>query len=141
MTPTPTPVEVPVLVYDGDCGFCTASVRVAQRWIRKMPAVAPYQTLAASGDLTRLGLTTDRCSQAVQYVARDRAVYSAHDAVAALLLGAGVGWWVLGALLRAPGIHALAGVAYRWVARNRHRLPGASDRCSLSSTNSSSSAR
>ena len=51
------------------------------------------------------------------------------------------GWWVLGALLRAPGLHALAGLAYRWVARNRHRLPGASDLCSLSSTNSSSSAR
>lgn len=141
MTGMTAGVPVPVLVYDGDCGFCTASVRQAQRWIGSMPTVASYQSLAATGDLSRLGLTADRCSEAVQYVARDRAVYSAHDAVAAVLLGAGRGWWVLGALLRAPGLHALAGVAYRWVARNRHRLPGASDRCSLSSTNNSSSAR
>lgn len=134
-------VDLPVLVYDGDCGFCTASARFGQRWIRRMPTVASYQSLDASGALVRLGLTPERCSLAVQYVARDRAVYSAHDAVAAVLLAAGRGWWVLGALLRAPGIHALAGVAYRWVARNRHRLPGATDLCSLSSTNKPSSAR
>jgi predicted DCC family thiol-disulfide oxidoreductase YuxK len=133
-------VDVPVLVYDGDCGFCSASARFGQRWIGRMPTVASYQALEASGALGRLGLTPERCSLAVQYVARDRAVYSAHDAVAALLLGAGRGWWVLGALLRAPGIHALAGVAYRCVARNRHRLPGATDRCSLSSTSRPSSA-
>ena len=141
MTTLPATVAVPVLVYDGDCGFCTATARFAQRWIGQMPTVVSYQSLASDGHLFRLGLTTERCSQAVQYVARDRAVYSAHDAVAAVLLGAGRGWWVLGALLRAPGLHAFAGLAYRWVARNRHRLPGASDLCSLSSTNSSSSAR
>lgn len=132
---------LPVLVFDGDCGFCTASVRFAERWIGSMPAVVSYQSLDADGDLARLGLSAEACAVAVQYVARDRAVYAAHDAVAALLLGAGRGWWFLGALLRAPGVHALAGVVYRWVARNRHRLPGATDRCSLSSTSSSSRAR
>jgi predicted DCC family thiol-disulfide oxidoreductase YuxK len=67
----------------------------------------------------------------VRYVARDHHVYAGEDAVAALLLGAGKGWWLLGAMLRLPGIHWLAGVAYRWVARNRHRLPGGTPACSL----------
>jgi predicted DCC family thiol-disulfide oxidoreductase YuxK len=119
--------DVPVLIFDGDCAFCSSSVRVAQRVIGRMPRAEPYQF----ADLVALGLTAEECNQAVQYVARDRHVYSAHDAVSALLLGAGGGWWVLGALLRLPGVHWLSGVGYRWVARNRHRLPGGTPACSL----------
>lgn len=119
--------SLPVLVYDGDCAFCSSSVRVAQRWIRRMPHVVPYQR----ADLARLGLTEQQCALAVQYVARDHRVHSAHDAVSATLLSAGKGWWVLGALLHLPGVHWLSGVLYRWVARNRHRLPGGTPACSL----------
>lgn len=132
-------IALPVLVYDGDCAFCTASVDRARRWIGRMPTVVAYQAAEADGSLARLGLTADECAAAVQYVARDHRVYRAHDAVAATLLGAGRGWWVLGALLRAPGVHWLAGHVYRWVARNRHRLPGGTPRCSLSSAASPSS--
>jgi predicted DCC family thiol-disulfide oxidoreductase YuxK len=89
----------------------------------------PYQRV---DDLAALGLTEAGCIAAVQYVARDHRVYAAQDAVAALLLGAGSGWWFLGALLRLPGIHWLAGAAYRWMAHNRHRLPGGTPACSLS---------
>jgi predicted DCC family thiol-disulfide oxidoreductase YuxK len=120
-------IDVPVLIFDGDCAFCSSSVRVAQRFIGRMPRVEPYQF----ADLGLLGLTSEECVLAVQYVARDRHVYSAHDAVSALLLAAGRGWWVLGALMRLPGVHWLSGVAYRWVARNRHRLPGGTPACSL----------
>ena len=118
---------LPVLVFDGDCAFCSSSVRFAQRWIGHMPAAEPYQF----ADLDSLGLTEQQCNAAVQYVARDQHVYSAHDAVSALLLGAGRGWWLLGALMRVPGVHWLCGVAYRWMARNRHRLPGGTPACSL----------
>jgi predicted DCC family thiol-disulfide oxidoreductase YuxK len=120
-------ISLPVLVFDGDCAFCSSSVRVARRLIRRMPTVVPYQR----APLERLGLTEAQCQHAVQYVARDHRVHSAHDAVSALLLGAGVGWWFLGALLRLPGVHWLSGVVYRWVARNRHRLPGGTPACSL----------
>ena len=120
--------SLPVLVYDGDCAFCSSSVRFAQRWVRRMPRVVPYQRT----DLARLGLTEQQCEQSVQYVARDHRVHSAQDAVAATLLAAGKGWWVLGASMHLPGVHWLSGVAYRWVARNRHRLPGGTPACSLS---------
>lgn len=119
--------HVPVLVFDGDCAFCTSSVRVATRWIRRMPTTVPYQF----ADLERLGLTEDACRDAVQYVARDHRVLAAEDAVAAVLLSAGKGWWLLGALLHVPGVHWLSGVAYRWVARNRHRLPGGTPACQV----------
>ncbi len=119
--------SLPVLVFDGDCAFCSATVRRAQRWIRRMPPVVPFQR----ADLGLLGLTEADCLAAVQYVARDRKVYAAEDAVGAVLLAAGKGWWLLGAVLRAPGIHWLSGVVYRSVARNRHRLPGSTPACSL----------
>ena len=119
--------RLPVLVYDGDCAFCSASVRFGRRWIRRMPTVVPAQ----AADLVALGLTADQCAEAVQYVALDRRVHSAEDAVIAVLLAAGRGWWVLGALLRVPGVHWTAGVVYRWVARNRHRLPGGTDQCTM----------
>jgi len=109
---------LPVLVWDGDCAFCQSCVQFAQRHIGTMPAVVAYQAT----DLVALGLTEEACVTAVQYVARDQRAYSANDAVAALLLAAGKGWWVLGALMHVPGVHWLCGVAYRWVARNRHRL-------------------
>jgi predicted DCC family thiol-disulfide oxidoreductase YuxK len=119
--------SLPLLVFDGDCAFCSSSVRAGQRLIGRMPNVVAYQF----ADLPSLGLTPEECAAAVRYVARDHHVYAGEDAVAALLLGAGRGWWFLGALIRVPGIHWLAGVAYRWVARNRHRLPGGTPACSL----------
>jgi predicted DCC family thiol-disulfide oxidoreductase YuxK len=120
--------DLPVLVFDGDCAFCSSSVRAAQRWIRSMPPAVAYQ----HADLPSVALTEAACVTAVQYVARDHRVYSGEDAVAALLLGAGKGWWFIGAAMRLPGVHWVAGVAYRWVARNRHRLPGGTPACSLS---------
>ncbi len=112
------PTLVPVLVYDGDCGFCTKSVLWGRRHLRRMTPGVPYQ----SADLVALGLTEAQCATAVQYVARDRHVLSGADAVAATLLAAGKGWWVLGAAMHLPGVHWLMDRAYRWVARNRHRL-------------------
>ena len=124
---SPEVPDVPVLVFDGDCAFCTSTVNVATRWIRRMPTTVPYQF----ADLERLGLTEAACRDAVQYVARDRRILAAEDAVAGVLLAAGKGWWLLGALMHLPGAHWLSGVAYRWVARNRYRLPGGTAACQL----------
>lgn len=128
---------VPVLLFDGDCAFCTSSVRWAQRAIRHMPRAEPYQF----ADLAALGLSAEECAAAVQYVALDGHVHAAHDAVSALLLGAGGGWWVLGALMRVPGVHWLSGVIYRTVACNRHRLPGGTAACALPRTDAISDPR
>lgn len=116
-----------MLIFDGDCAFCTSSVNWGKRHIAHMPHTEPYQF----ADLAALDLTAEQCNHSVQYVARDRHVYSAHDAVSALLLGASRGWWLLGALMRVPGVHWLSGGLYRWVATNRHRLPGGTAACAL----------
>jgi predicted DCC family thiol-disulfide oxidoreductase YuxK len=123
-------VSEPVLVYDGDCGVCARLARLAAARVRPRPesfAVTAYQDIS----LARLGLTAAQCDQALQWVAADGRVSSAQDAVARVLLSGRVWLRPLGAVILAPGVNALAAVIYRWVAANRHRLPGGTPACSL----------
>lgn len=120
-------VENAVLVYDGDCAFCRRCVRFIERRVKRHPRLVAWQAT----DLDALGLTADQCREAVQWVGPDGRHEAAHRAVARTLVGAGSGWALLGRVLLLPGVVQLAGVVYRWVARNRHRLPGGTVECSL----------
>ena len=113
-------------VYDGDCAFCSTCARFIERRIPSAAAVVAWQRT----DLAALGLTSDECEQAVQWVAADHRA-SGPDAVARLLLDAG-GWWRLpGWALLFPPVRWVAWPTYRLIARNRHRLPGGTATCSL----------
>lgn len=119
-----------VLVYDGDCGMCTRSASLVTSRIRRSPAdfeVVAYQ----DADLPALGLTVEQCDEALRWVGPDGRASSAQDAVARTLLAGRPGFRPLGLLLLTPGVNSMAGVVYRWVARNRHRLPGGTPACSL----------
>ncbi|GGK94459.1 hypothetical protein Ppa06_48760 [Planomonospora parontospora subsp. parontospora] len=118
--------ERPVLVYDGDCGFCTASVHFAERWIGVRARVTPWQ----SADLTALGTTPQRADREVLWVERGR-VYGGAQAAARLLIAAGAPWSALGFALRLPPLRWAAHGLYRLVAANRHRLPGGTPACAL----------
>lgn len=123
-------MPTPVLIYDGDCGICTRLSRVTTSIVRARPddfAVSAYQ----DADLPALGLTVDECDGALQWVASDGRISSAQNAVARVLLAGHMWWRPVGAALLLPGVNTLAGVGYRWVARNRHRLPGGTPACSL----------
>lgn len=123
-------VASPVLVYDGDCGICTKLSRIVTTRLRARPSDFVV-TASQHADLPALGLTTAQCGAALQWVAADGRVSSAEDAVARTFLASRMPFRPLGALLLLPGAHAIAGVAYRWVARNRHRLPGGTAACAL----------
>jgi predicted DCC family thiol-disulfide oxidoreductase YuxK len=117
---------LPVLVFDGDCAFCTSSARWARRLLR-LDAVEPWQQL----DLEQLGLDPERCNAALQWVGIDGQIVEADRAVVAAMRHAGRLWLLPAAVLSAPGIRSLAALSYRWVARNRHRLPGGTPACRL----------
>ena len=124
---SPSIVEpTPLLIFDGDCAFCTSSVRFIERRIRRHPRIQSWQR----SDLAKLGLTQEQCETAVQLIENGR-VTSAHVAIARLLIYGKWGWAVLGYLLLVPGIKQIAGVAYRWVAKNRDRMPGGTAECAL----------
>lgn len=114
-------------MYDGDCAFCTRSVRFIERRIARHPRIVAWQ----AADLDALGLTREMCETAVQWVDVDGTVSSGHRAVARTLVHGGGAWRLLGHLISLPGVSALAGVTYRWIARNRHRMPGGSALCVL----------
>jgi predicted DCC family thiol-disulfide oxidoreductase YuxK len=117
-------VTGPVLLYDGDCAFCTSCARLIERRVRPAAAVEPWQF----ADLEALGVSAEQATAAVQWI--DAAgVRSGHEAIAATLRAGGPLWHPLGHLLVLPGISALAARAYELVAANRYRLPGGTPAC------------
>ncbi|URM92496.1 DUF393 domain-containing protein [Streptomyces sp. MRC013] len=117
----------PVLVYDGDCGFCSTSVRFAERYVRPRCTATPWQF----ADLEELGVTRRRAEHEVLWVTPAGTVYGGSRAVAKLLLGSPGGWPVLGAVLTLPLVRWAAHGVYRLVADNRHRMPGGTAACAL----------
>lgn len=120
-------VTRPILVFDGDCAFCSRSVRFVERRIRRHPRIVAWQSI----DLAALNLTQAECEEAVQWIDVDGTRASAHVAVAHTLVYGGKGWALLGRLVLVPGVRSIAGFVYRWVARNRHRMPGGTSQCNL----------
>ena len=119
-----SPRERPVLIFDGDCGFCTTCARLLER-IGPDADVVAWQLI----DLTELGITEERAADAVQWVGIDGTVRSGHEAIGAVLGTAGGVWKLLGGTLQLPGVSWLAARAYRLVADNRYRLPGGTPAC------------
>ncbi|MFG2682031.1 thiol-disulfide oxidoreductase DCC family protein [Streptomyces sp. NPDC048392] len=117
----------PVLIYDGDCGFCTTAVRVIERRARPRCEIVPWQ----QADLGAFGVTRERAQHEVLWATPIGTVYGGADAVAKLLLSAGGAWSVLGAALRLLPARWAGHAVYRLVANNRSWLPGATEACSL----------
>jgi predicted DCC family thiol-disulfide oxidoreductase YuxK len=120
-------MTTPTFVYDGDCSFCTTCAQFIERRIPTHARVVPWQF----ADLDALGLTTEQCETAVQWVAADGTVAAGPDAIALLLRDAGRLWQVAGGALAAGPVRLAAWPAYRWVASHRHLLPGGTAACSL----------
>src|SRR5262245_21097291 len=114
----------PVLLFDGDCGFCTSCAHLLER-IGTDAEIVPWQL----ADLDELGITAAQAADAVQWVGEDGSVRAGHDAIAASLDAAGQPWRLVGRAIVLPGISQLAAAVYRVVARNRHRMPGGTPAC------------
>ncbi|MER5863638.1 DUF393 domain-containing protein [Kitasatospora sp. NPDC002040] len=130
----------PVLIYDGDCAFCTSSVQTAERYLRASLSAGnweavPYQFADLAALDARAGglglITAERAEQEVLWLTPAGDVHSGAQAAARLLLRSGGAWAYLGALLTLAPVRPLAALGYRWVARNRHSLPGGTPACSL----------
>ncbi|MGW0607863.1 thiol-disulfide oxidoreductase DCC family protein [Streptomyces sp. NPDC002640] len=117
----------PVLVFDGDCGFCTSSVRVIERWVRPRCLSVPWQR----ADLAALGVSGDRARREALWVTPEGTVHGGAEAVARILRSAGGGWALCGAAMARPPLSWVARAAYRVVAANRRRLPGGTPACAL----------
>jgi predicted DCC family thiol-disulfide oxidoreductase YuxK len=119
-------MSTPVLIFDGDCGFCTRSAH----WIGARlddATITPYQSI----EIADYGLDINDVTSAVYFVDEHGATYRGHLAIGRALIAAGGFWSVVGWLLVTPPIAWIAKPIYALIARNRSKLPGGSDACEL----------
>ncbi|MGI9603054.1 MAG: thiol-disulfide oxidoreductase DCC family protein [Acidimicrobiales bacterium] len=116
-----------VLLYDGDCGFCTRSATFIGDRLAPPGQALPWQRV----DLARYGLETDAVADASYWIDQHGRPHRGAAAITGAL-AAGTGGWsrVAWAFDRAP-LSWLAAAVYPLVVRFRHRLPGSSDRCAV----------
>jgi NADH dehydrogenase len=118
-----------ILVYDGDCGFCTTAARWAAGKFRHGERVEPWQVLGP--DLPNYGLSLTDVQDAAWWVNADGLRERGHRAVGrALQAGGGlrrfIGWFVL-----TPPTSWLAAGVYRLTVRWRDKLPGGTPACKV----------
>jgi predicted DCC family thiol-disulfide oxidoreductase YuxK len=116
-----------VLVYDGDCGFCTRSAMWAAKRLPLPATVQPSQVI----DLDALGLTDDDVACAAWWVDANGRRWGGHQAVGKALVATGSWRALLGHAVLARPLSWLAEPVYGWVARNRSRMPSGSPRCGI----------
>ena len=119
--------ERPVILFDGVCNLCDASVRfVIDRDPEARFRFAPLESPAAAALLARHGRTLPAAPQAVLLV-EDGRVWEGSDAALRIARRLRGPWRLAGALTAVP--RPLREAAYRLVARNRFRWFGRRESC------------
>ncbi len=116
-----------LLIFDGDCGFCSRCARFIARRMPSTAEVKPWQRL----DLGAYGVTSEQTQREVVWVGTDGRIDGGAQAIAQLLLDCGGVWKVPGAVLRVPPFRWIGAALYRLVATYRYRLPGGTSACKL----------
>ena len=117
-----------MLIFDGECGFCTAAALFVERGFRHGERAVPYQSLDGA-TLGALGLSQADVRAAAWWVGRDGRCERGHRAVGRALVAGGRGRAVLGWLCVMPPSSVVAAAVYRVVVRLRGRLPPATAAC------------
>ena len=115
------------LIWDGDCAFCARCVGFIERRVKTEAKIVAHQ----KADLLQLGLTTEQCNAALQWVFRDSTTRSGSRAVAALLRSSNFGWAILGVTIDLPVVRLISSAIYKVIAKNRQHLPGGTAACAL----------
>jgi predicted DCC family thiol-disulfide oxidoreductase YuxK len=118
----------PMLIFDGDCGFCTSSAR----WIEKrLPTGVEVIAWQFIDDLDALGLTVAEVSEKAWWIDGEGLRHGGHLAIGEALAAAGGVWGVVGRGMLLPPFRWLAAPVYRLISRYRHRMPGGTPACRL----------
>jgi predicted DCC family thiol-disulfide oxidoreductase YuxK len=112
----------PVLIYDGDCGFCVYWAHYWQRLTGERVTYRPYQQVAAEYP----GIPIADFQRAVQFITPDgRRASAAEGSLLTLSHARGKGWW-LWLYRRLPGFAPLAERTYAFTAAHRPAFFGIS---------------
>ena len=116
-----------VLIFDGDCGFCTSTANYFGSRTKHEIKIAAWQLI----DLAPLGLTAEQTAKRVYFIQAGKA-YAAEKAIAKLLIvQKNICYRTIGFVLQVPPFSWLAKPGYWLVARYRHKLPGGTPACKM----------
>ena len=115
-----------LLIFDGDCGFCTTAARKFGDFAGESADVVPWQAL----DLNDYGLTEQDCTSAAYWV-QDGQNYRGADAFAKGLQVCNTPLRLVGKIMSVPPVSWLARGIYPIIAKYRHKLPGATNACRI----------
>jgi len=118
--------DMPALIYDADCGFCTTSAM----WLAKR---GKFETQAWQfhENLEDLGLDFDAVTSASHWVVDGRVVASGAEAIGEALKQRGGVARILGGITNARPVRPIARVVYSRIAKNRHLMPGGTAACKV----------
>ena len=119
--------DASILIFDGDCGFCTTTANFIVKNSSANIDAKPYQW----AKLADFGLTEKEAAAKVQLVS-DGKIYAGHHCMAKLLLlQPNILLKLVGALMVLPGLDSISAKVYEWIAANRQKLPGGTPDCKL----------
>ncbi len=119
----------PVLIFDGDCGFCTKTANlVKQLDTHQRIRVLPNHT---TGLLDEAGLTFEQTLEAAWFVDEKGRQFRGAGAINTCLAAVHGIFEPLVWLYALPGIRQIEDTVYAWVARNRYRMPGSTAACKV----------
>jgi predicted DCC family thiol-disulfide oxidoreductase YuxK len=117
--------HMPVLLFDGECGFCTAAVEWLARRLERRTRLLAWQR----ADLAACGVSREQAAASVWWIEPGGAHWHGAAAAAHALASCRPPWKQLGHALLAPGLRRAAAAAYWLVARVRRWLPGTTPAC------------
>lgn len=103
-------------IYDGQCRVCAASVRFALR----LKAQCEFRA-SQEFEVLPVGVTADQCAREVVFVDPRGVVYGGAAAVAQVLRT--TVFKPAARVIDAPFMLPISEAVYKWVARNRGRIP------------------
>lgn len=118
----------PILIFDGDCAFCTSSAQWVQRRLKSDVAVEPWQYV----DLALYGTDAHRARHEVIWVDYSGRLSGGAQAFAQWLIHSGrQPWKLVGSMITVPPVRWIAAGVYRVIANNRDRMPGGTPACAI----------
>ncbi len=120
------------IVFDGDCAFCTKSLRLLQR-LDRHGRMRLYDSHDSAMIASRFPMLANAdFDQAMFAVAADGQIFRGYFAFKALIRTLPAAW-PLSLAFMIPGASLIGPRVYAWVARNRRRMGCASDVCEMPS--------
>lgn len=116
-----------VLIFDGDCGFCTTTANYIAKKSKVKIQVVPWQFQ----DFKGLPVTQEQCADQVYLLVNDKP-FGGHEAFAMILkVQSNPVFRVLGTIIKSQALSWIMRPSYRLVAKYRHKLPGGTPACKL----------